>query len=622
MRGNIKREIEGFGARIGVALAAALLCSPTVRADDAPNRKQQERPKPAITFEDVADLGMVAVVLGVDQALVKLGAVCDSVGAVMFRPNDVQCDFILDQTVVLKSLQTDLRWDGKVVPMSGGRTCHVFIVEQIKTDDGEVRLLLSNAEVGLKGWVKPDDVVGYFAAKAYFTGLIERSPRSAEAYYQRGSLEEADRGVADLAEAIRLDPAMALAHVALAKAFSRKKDNARALAELNEAIRIKPELSAAYYERSRLYNEKSDADHAIADLTAAIRLNPTGFMAYDDRAMQYMKSEKWDRAIADLTEAIRIVSRDGDFKLSLALLAPYHINRGLAYGNLKKYDLAIADFLKAVELAEPFSPLSDQIIIAGVYNWAFSLYSKQDYGHAVLAFSEVIKRASGTKLEAVGYAGRARARYRTKDVASALADYDEALRHNPDPVVAAITRIDRSKIESDRNDLERALDDCAKAIELLPNRDFVYLNRARVLTDSGRYDRALADCDKACAVEPKSPWGHDYCAWIIATCPEGKYRDGKKAVNEATRACELTEWKSPTCLETLAAAAAESGDFEAAAKWQSKAIELLNDDDETKARFRDRLELFRKRQPYRDVSQKVGNRQASHSMPEIPIKAG
>jgi hypothetical protein len=45
----------------------------------------------------------------------------------------------------------------------------------------------------------------------------------------------------------------------------------------------------------------------------------------------------------------------------------------------------------------------------------------------------------------------------------------------------------------------------------------------------------------------------------------------------------------------LAAAAAESGDFEAAAKWQSKAIELPNDDDETKARFRDRFELFRKR---------------------------
>ena len=91
---------------------------------------------------------------------------------------------------------------------------------------------------------------------------------------------------------------------------------------------------------------------------------------------------------------------------------------------------------------------------------------------------------------------------------------------------------------------------------MLPHRDFVYLNSARVLTGNGRYDRALADCDKACAFEPKNPWGHDYRAGINATCPQGKFRDGKKTVNEATRAWELTEWKSPTCLETLAAAAA------------------------------------------------------------------
>jgi hypothetical protein len=52
----------------------------------------------------------------------------------------------------------------------------------------------------------------------------------------------------------------------------------------------------------------------------------------------------------------------------------------------------------------------------------------------------------------------------------------------------------------------------------------------------------------------------------------------------------------------LAAAAAESGDLDAAAKWQSKALEFLNDD-ENKARFSARLELF-------------------CSMPEIPLKAG
>ena len=68
----------------------------------------------------------------------------------------------------------------------------------------------------------------------------------------------------------------------------------------------------------------------------------------------------------------------------------------------------------------------------------------------------------------------------------------------------------------------------------------------------------------------------------------------------AIEACELTRWKEAYCLETLAAAYAEAGDFASAVKWQVKAIELEADPKE-KEEYRARLKLFQEKKPYRET---------------------
>ena len=62
-------------------------------------------------------------------------------------------------------------------------------------------------------------------------------------------------------------------------------------------------------------------------------------------------------------------------------------------------------------------------------------------------------------------------------------------------------------------------------------------------------------------------------AWVLATSPDDKLRDGERAVKMATEACELTGYETPHILSTLAAAYAETGDFENANKWSQKAVE-------------------------------------------------
>ena len=81
-------------------------------------------------------------------------------------------------------------------------------------------------------------------------------------------------------------------------------------------------------------------------------------------------------------------------------------------------------------------------------------------------------------------------------------------------------------------------------------------------------------------------------------------RDGKSAVAFATKACELTEWKDPGSLETLAAACAESGEFDAAVKWQTKAIGLLSDEKQQE-HYGTRLTLYQQRKPYRSARARV-----------------
>ena len=72
--------------------------------------------------------------------------------------------------------------------------------------------------------------------------------------------------------------------------------------------------------------------------------------------------------------------------------------------------------------------------------------------------------------------------------------------------------------------------------------------------------------------------------------------DGKQAVEDATKACELSEWQNPLYLAGLAMAYAESGDFDAALKWQQKAIELSPS---PPASMLSNLELFKQHKSFR-----------------------
>jgi hypothetical protein len=110
------------------------------------------------------------------------------------------------------------------------------------------------------------------------------------------------------------------------------------------------------------------------------------------------------------------------------------------------------------------------------------------------------------------------------------------------------------------------------------------------------------DIETALRIAPNDLDSHLTRAWMLATCPDAKLRDGSKAVTSATRACELSQWKEARPLAALAAACAEVGDFQSAVRWQQKAIALASSQDSAKRYYQSCLERYRAGKPCHRLS--------------------
>jgi tetratricopeptide (TPR) repeat protein len=184
---------------------------------------------------------------------------------------------------------------------------------------------------------------------------------------------------------------------------------------------------------------------------------------------------------------------------------------------------------------------------------------------------------------------------RKKEYDLAIADYNAALKLSPNDAVywanAAATRLEMK-------DYAKAIANSDRAIAVDQSFPVPYRIRARAHAFQGQVEHAVNDYTTAARLDPTDPNSYASPAWTRATCPVEGCRDGKKAVELARYACTLSQWKDSWCLDVLAAAYAESGDFANAAKYAEQALALASEAD--RAEISKRLELYGKNEPYRD----------------------
>ncbi len=140
------------------------------------------------------------------------------------------------------------------------------------------------------------------------------------------------------------------------------------------------------------------------------------------------------------------------------------------------------------------------------------------------------------------------------------------------------------------------------AIALNATHDQAHFRLALALEKQGRYAEAVFHYRRGLEINPSFVDGANNLAWILATNPDSRLRNGSEAVKWAEKCAEATDYQNPGILDSLAAAYAESGQYEGATRIQASAIESAPP--AARPRFVERYQLYRAGKPYRDRAQK------------------
>lgn len=185
----------------------------------------------------------------------------------------------------------------------------------------------------------------------------------------------------------------------------------------------------------------------------------------------------------------------------------------------------------------------------------------------------------------------------TGDFKKSLPLWDRYMELVPTNELAYVAR---ASIYNTTGKYDHAIKDLDMALQLNPYDVRALSDRAFSYGNKGEYGKAEQDLAAACRINPNNETALNNRAWIQATCPVASFRNGTTAVSQATRACNLSDWKRCSRVDTLAAAYAESGDFVRAVIYEKTAMDTKDATEDDLKGMRDRLKLYEAHKPYRE----------------------
>src|SRR5438876_612377 len=184
---------------------------------------------------------------------------------------------------------------------------------------------------------------------------------------------------------------------------------------------------------------------------------------------------------------------------------------------------------------------------------------------------------------------------RNGDVAGAKRNVYAALRIDPKLWPALYVR---AQIFRRQGKYDLAIQDCNEALRQYPGFVEAALLRAKINARLGKYAEALKEFNYLVSIRPRSVTLARVLsdrAWFQATCPDASFRNGQQAIKDAKAACSLMAWKDEDMIDTLAAAYAETGDFDSAARYAAQALAMKGISPDDAKVFREHVAWFQQR---------------------------
>lgn len=463
-----------------------------------------------------------------------------------------------------------------------------------------------------------DDDSKKFADELYTGTLVDRAGMIVDAIYD--SVPPNPQwprmrafALRDLGEVIDRDPKLGQAHLMIARLESlprgnreRSRESAEKALELLGDDRL--QMAKAHIVLAGL--EEDDTAKQEEHYAKAIEFAPRDVEIRRTRGLHFLLEDKFDRAREDLLVAIEEKPNDGSLHEAL----------GMACMMGDKRDEAKKAFDKAIELEpDSSSPLMQRARLLAV---------EEKYPEAIADIDRALEIEPGNPAAVVL---RARVHQQAGDSDKALEDVESVLTDDPDNTVALELR---GLIAAERDDYPSAIRDFRRLVArngddavLVSQLGMLYLaakqpreairrftraleideehfaslrGRSDAEISIGNHPAAIADLDKAHALKPDDTGVLNNLAWLLATSPDDAIRNGRRAIELAQKACELTEWKEPHIISTLAAGHAEAGDFAKAREFSQKAVDASDDSDQVKEQLKGELASYEAEKPWRE----------------------